>query len=129
MTDPQVIAAGSVAAVGGGAAAWLAAAGGLYGVPSAAIVAASTGALVPALLLDPEPFGQALRHWAGAVLFALGSTALTMHFAGLDRTLAGPVAGVIGMFARDLFALARGQLPPLVAAVRERLTGKPKDAA
>jgi hypothetical protein len=127
MTDINAaIAAGAVAA-GGALSAWAGTGASAFGVPASAVIAAATGAVVPLLLLDPEPLMHALRHWLGAIALALCTASLAMHFGGLDKSLAGPVAGVIAAFSRDLFSAARGQIPPLVAALRERLAGKPKE--
>lgn len=94
-----------------------------YNVPWGAVTAAMTGALVPLLLMDKEPLGRAVRLWAGSVAFALIGTSTIIAFAESARPFVAPVAGAVAMFARDLFAAIQGQVPPLVASARERLTG------
>lgn len=96
-----------------------------FGLPLAAVTAAMTGALVPALLLDPEPLAMAVRRWMGSVALSLVATGLLLLVLELDRAYVVGVAGMVAVFGRDLFSLARGQLPPLVGALRERITGKP----
>jgi hypothetical protein len=94
-----------------------------FGVPAAAITAAFTGALIPALLLPPEPLIEAARRWLGSALFALVFTALVLLVFGLQQHYAIGVAGALASFARDLFALARGELPPIISAMRVRVFG------
>lgn len=93
-----------------------------YNIPLAAITAAGTGALVPLLLLDKEPFFRALRLWVGSVAFALLITGIIIAFITSWKPAAVPLAGVIAMFARDLFASIQGQVPPIVASLRERVS-------
>jgi hypothetical protein len=96
-----------------------------FGVPLAAMTAAVSGALLPTLLLDREPLAEAIKRWAGGVLFALLFTAAMLKFFGMDKGYAVAVAGALAAFARDLMALARGELPPVVTWFREKWTGKP----
>lgn len=91
--------------------------------PHTTIVGAVMGALIPALFLDPEPIGKAARLYLGAVLLALVFTGGLMAWAGLGERFATAVAAALSTFARDLHALVRGQLPPIVDAVRSKITG------
>lgn len=127
MTEPHLTAGaaliGTAAGVGITAAAEKAALA-FFGIPLAAVTAAMTGALVPLLLLDPEPLLTALRRWAGSVALALIGTAAVLLAFSLDPKFAIGVAGLKAALARDLFAALRGELPPLITAVRERLAGR-----
>jgi hypothetical protein len=126
LSEPHLTSGGAVlvtaagvsatAALEAGALAW-------FGIPLAAVTAAMTGALVPALLLDPGPLLEALRRWVGSVAFALITTALVVLVLQLDRGAAIGVAGLTACFAREIFAAARGEVGPLVAAIRAKLTG------
>jgi len=98
-----------------------------FGVPLAAVTAAMTGAMVPALLLDAEPLREALRRWLGSVALALVATALLLHVLGLEKPHAIGVAGLVAAFGRDIFSAVRGQLGPLAAAVRELVTRNRKE--
>ncbi len=98
-----------------------------FGIPLSAATAAMTGALVPLMLLDPEPLPRAFRLWLGSVALALISTAAVLWAFGWPDKVAIGVAGGIGAFGRVIFAAVRGELPALITALRERLTGKPKE--
>lgn len=131
MTEPHLSAGAALAGAVGGAVATAWAdqvALAFFGVPLAAVTAAMTGALVPALLLDSQPLLQALRQWTGSVALALITTALVLLTFGLPKEYAIGVAGLTAAFARDLFAALRGELPPLITAVRERLAGRAKSS-
>jgi hypothetical protein len=128
LTEPHLSAGATLVATAAGAGFTLAAekaALAFFGIPLAAVTAALTGALVP-LLFTEERLLTALRHWLGSALFALLLTALVLLLADLGDKAAIGVAAVLAMFARDLFAAARGELPPLVTAVRERLASAVK---
>lgn len=125
MSEPNALAAGAVAA--GGALTTVVLdhmSIALWGVPLATVSAAATGALVPALLLDPEPLLHALRRWLGSMLLALIATAAVMRAFSLEQIYGVAVAGGIAAFARDLFAVLRGELPPIITWVREKFTGR-----
>lgn len=127
MTEPHLSAGVTLAAAAAGAsltAAAEAAAIAVFGIPLSAVTAAATGALVPLLLVDPPPLRTALRQWAGSLAFALVLTAIVLLAADLNAKFTTGVAGLLAMFARDLFHAARGELPPLITAVRERLAGR-----
>ncbi len=129
MTEPHLSAGAALVAAAAGAgitAAAEKAALAFFGIPLSAVTAAMTGALVPLLLLDPQPLTGALRQWFGSVALAFIGTALLLLTFGLDNTYAIGVAGLLAAFARDVFAALRGELPPLITAVRERLAGRAK---
>jgi hypothetical protein len=100
-----------------------------FGVPLPAVTGAMTGALVPALLQDPQPIRAALRQWLGSVALSLVLTALVLLAFDLAKPFAIGVAALLAMFARDLFAAARGEVGPLLTAVRERLVGARKGSS
>lgn len=95
----------------------------VFGIPVAAVSAAATGALVPALLLEPEPIIDALRRWVGAVAFSLCLTALVLLALELQRGYTIGIAALLAMFARDLHSTLRGQVPPLFDGLRRRVFG------
>jgi hypothetical protein len=97
--------------------------GHLFGLPLQAVTAAMVGALIPTLLLDPEPWRVAVRRWLGSVALALVATGLVLQAAALDKPFAVGVAGLVAAFARELFAGVRGELGPFLSAVRQRLVG------
>lgn len=130
MSEPHLSAGAALGAAVAGASVTAAlehAAVAFFGIPLAAVTAAMTGALVPALLLEGEPLLQAVRRWLGSVALSLVATALLLHLLGLDRVHAIGVAGLTAAFGRDLFAAVRGQLGPLAAAVRKLLTRNRKE--
>lgn len=95
-----------------------------FGIPIAAVTAAATGALVPNLVLDEEKALVMARRWIGSVAFSLSLTALVVAVSGSERELVIGIAALLAMFARDIFAALRGQVPPIINAVREKFTGK-----
>lgn len=128
MTEPH-LSAGTALALAAAGAGFTAAADqaalAFFGLPAAAITSAASGALVPALFQDPQPLLRALRHWLGSVLLSLSITAVVVLWAGLpDRGWAIGVAGVAAAFARDLYAALRGELPPIITALRTRVFGR-----
>lgn len=128
--DPQVLIAAAKAALPAGAGVTVMLdqmALVFYGIPLSAVSAAATAALVPALLVDPEPLRDAVRRWMGAVLFSISLTAFVMNAFGLPRALSIGVASLLAMFARDLHSTLRGQVPPLLDGLRHRLLGSGKE--
>lgn len=99
----------------------------IWGVPVSTVSAAASGALVPALLLEPEPLPRAIRRWLGSVLLALICTAAILRAFALEQIYGVIVAGGMAAFGRDLFALLRGELPPVVTWLREKFTGTRRD--
>lgn len=91
--------------------------------PHATIIGAVMGALIPALFLEPEPIQKAARLYLGAVLLALLFTGGLLAWLDIGERFATALAAALSAFARDIHALVRGQLPPIVDAVRTRLVG------
>ena len=97
------------------------------GISLSSVMAAFSGALVPAMFMPTEQLRIAVRNWVGSVIMSLICTAAVMLYFKLDPRFGIFIAGVIAVFARDIVSTVSGQLPPILGSLRERFIGpKPK---